>query len=98
MTLSACETGLGREMAGEGLDRMLDVRAFQYAGARSVLASLWTVEDESTEELMKRFYAYLKAGRAKDDALRQAQMDLIDSPDTLPPSHLDAFQLNGDWR
>jgi len=55
VTLSACETGLGKEMGGEGLVGL--TRAFQYAGARSVLASLWKVEDRSTEELMKRFYA-----------------------------------------
>ena len=47
VTLSACETALGKEMGGEGLVGL--TRAFQYAGARSVLASLWTVADESTD-------------------------------------------------
>ena len=55
VTLSACETALGKEMGGEGLVGL--TRAFQYAGARSVLASLWSVADESTGELMKRFYS-----------------------------------------
>jgi CHAT domain-containing protein/uncharacterized protein HemY len=96
VTLSACETGLGNEMGGEGLIGL--TRAFQYAGARSVLASLWKVEDRSTEELMKRFYGYLKVGKTKDEALRSAQIDLIHSPDLSQPIHWAAFQLNGDWR
>ena len=67
VTLSACDTGLGKEMGGEGLIGL--TRAFQYAGARSVLASLWKVEDRSTAELMKRFYTYMKSGKSKDEAL-----------------------------
>jgi CHAT domain-containing protein len=59
VTLSACETGLGKELAGEGLVGL--TRAFQYAGARTVLASLWSVGDESTAELMARFYDRLQA-------------------------------------
>ena len=78
--------------------RKRPTRAFQYAGARSVLASLWKVEDKSTAELMKRFYGYLKAGRAKDDALRLAQIDLIRSADFSQPRDWAAFQLNGDWK
>src|SRR5207344_546988 len=58
VTLSACGTALGKEMGGEGLIGL--TRAFQYAGARSVLASLWKVEDKATGELMKRFYTHLK--------------------------------------
>src|SRR5258707_9276057 len=64
VTLSACETGLGQEIGGEGLIGL--TRAFQYAGARSVLASLWNVADESTADLMRRFYGHLKAGLSKD--------------------------------
>jgi CHAT domain-containing protein/Tfp pilus assembly protein PilF len=108
VTLSACETALGKEMGGEGLVGL--ARAFQYAGARSVVASLWSVSDESTAELMKRFYGYLKAGKAKDDALRMAQIDLIRAG-TQPnhsdhgatttnahPFHWAAFELIGDWK
>jgi CHAT domain-containing protein len=79
-------------------------RAFQYAGARSVLASLWSVADESTAVLMERFYGYLRAGLSKDAALRRAQLDLIrrarsdTASDGSHPYYWGAFQLNGDWR
>lgn len=75
VTLSACETGLGADMGGEGLIGL--VRAFQYAGARSVVASLWSVADRPTSELMQGFYASLRSGASKADALRSAQLLLI---------------------
>lgn len=75
VTLSACSTGLGKDMGGDGLVGIS--RAFQYAGARTVLASLWEVSDESTLELMKHFYAGLTEGLPKDEALRRAQRALI---------------------
>jgi CHAT domain-containing protein len=96
VTLSACETALGKEMGGEGLIGL--TRAFQYAGARSVLASLWSVADESTADLMTRFYRYLKAGQSKDAALRRAQLDLLRRTDVSHPFHWAAFTLSGDWR
>ncbi len=96
VTLSACESGLGKEMGGEGLIGL--TRAFEYAGARSILASLWKVEDRSTAELMKGFYGYLKSGKTKDEALRLAQIDLIRSANFALPVHWAAFQLIGDWR
>jgi CHAT domain-containing protein/tetratricopeptide (TPR) repeat protein len=106
VTLSACETGLGKELGGEGLVGL--TRAFQYAGARTVLASLWSVGDESTAPLMMRLYTHLKAGKTKDAALRAAQLELIRtrrSQETPPgaaaishPFHWAAFQLIGDWK
>jgi CHAT domain-containing protein len=75
VTLSGCETALGQELPGEGIVGL--TRAFQYAGARTVLASLWSVTDRSTAELMKRFYGYLRDGQTKDQALRSAQIDMI---------------------
>jgi CHAT domain-containing protein/Tfp pilus assembly protein PilF len=97
VTLSACETGLGKELGGEGLVGL--TRAFQYAGAHSVLASLWSVGDDSTAELMTRFYGYLKAGKTKDNALRSAQIELIRTRRTSSrPFHWAAFQLIGDWK
>ncbi len=96
VTLSACDTGLGKVLGGEGLLGL--TRAFQYAGARSVFASLWSVSDTSTGELMQRFYGYLKAGESKAEALRSAQLDLLRSPERSHPFHWAGFQLIGDWR
>ena len=67
----ACQTGLGGELAGEGVMHL--GRAFQYAGARSVLMSLWSVELESTMLLGERVLAELEAGKAKDEALLAAR-------------------------
>ena len=106
VSLSACESGSGEEIGGEGLISLS--RAFLYAGAHSVVASLWKVDDDSTAELMGRFYAALKEGRPKDDALRAAQIDLIHGARSTPvtaesgewsrPFHWAAFTLSGDWR
>jgi CHAT domain-containing protein len=95
VTLSACETALGLEAQGEGLLGL--TRAFHYAGARTVLSSLWSVSDRSTAELMHRFYAHLRAGAAKDQALALAQREMLSSP-YRHPYHWAAFQLDGDWR
>ena len=96
VTLSACETALGAELAGEGLIGL--TRAFHYAGARSVLASLWRVADGSTGALMAKVYGHLRAGRSKDEALRRAQREAIAQPATAAPFHWAAFTLSGDWR
>ena len=72
VTLSACETALGREVRGEGILGL--VWAFHYAGAKSVIASLWNVEDRSTSDLMAELYSGLAAGLDKDQALRRAQL------------------------
>jgi CHAT domain-containing protein/Tfp pilus assembly protein PilF len=95
VTLSACSTGLGQELNGEGLIGL--TRAFQYAGARSVLASLWSVDDYRTMQLMERFYAELHAGASKDVALRTAQLQLLHSG-AKDPYYWAAFSLVGDWR
>ena len=96
VTLSACETALGNDVAGEGLVGL--TRAFHYAGARTVLASLWAVSDDSTSVLMTKVYAQLRAGATKDEALRQAQLDAIARPATAAPFHWAAFTLSGSWR
>jgi len=75
VTLSACRTGLGRTIGGEGVLGL--TRAFLYAGSHSVVASLWNVNDTATAELMKSFYANLKKGEPKDEALRQAKLTLL---------------------
>jgi CHAT domain-containing protein len=96
VTLSACETGLGRELGGEGLVGL--ARAFHFAGARSVLASLWAVSDRSSAELMARFYARLRAREPAAEALRAAQRELRARPETSHPYHWAGFALSGDWR
>jgi CHAT domain-containing protein len=96
VTLSSCASALGKEMSGEGILGL--TRAFQYAGARSVLASLWEVSDESTGDLMRRFYRHLKQGRSKDLALQMAQREMIRSPRTAHPHRWAAFEVVGDWR
>jgi CHAT domain-containing protein/tetratricopeptide (TPR) repeat protein len=75
VTLSACRTGLGRIVRGEGVLGL--TRAFMYAGARTVVASLWNVNDSATAELMKVFYQNLKRGLTKDEALRQAKIQML---------------------
>jgi CHAT domain-containing protein/tetratricopeptide (TPR) repeat protein len=75
VTLSACETGHGVEMGGEGLIGL--TRAFEHAGARSIVASLWKVSDRSTAALMESFYRHQQDGLAKDEALRTAQVAFI---------------------
>jgi len=75
VTLSACQTGLGKVLAGEGVLGL--TRAFFYAGAQSLVVSLWNVNDAATAELMQRFYTGLKAGMARDEALRRAKLSLM---------------------
>jgi CHAT domain-containing protein/Tfp pilus assembly protein PilF len=96
VTLSACGTALGHEMSGEGIVGL--TRAFQYAGARSVLASLWAVDDDSTAQLMQDFYRHLGRGESKDAALRAAQLEMMRRVRSSHPAHWAAFQLIGDWR
>jgi CHAT domain-containing protein len=74
--LSACETGLGQIAGGEGLLGLQ--RAFQTAGARTVIASMWQVDDAATRAIMERFYANLWTGRmGKLAALREAQLWML---------------------
>jgi tetratricopeptide (TPR) repeat protein len=91
VTLSACETGLSRVAPGDELVGL--VRGFLLAGAPAVLASLWTVDDASTAELMQRFYTALCAGARPAAALRAAQSALATAG--RHPFHWAAFALHG---
>jgi CHAT domain-containing protein/Tfp pilus assembly protein PilF len=89
--LSACETGLGKEVRGEGMVGL--TRAFLYAGAEAVVVSLWKVMDPATAELMVRFYRHLRAGMKKAEALRQARLEMLDQ--YAHPYYWAAFVLVG---
>jgi CHAT domain-containing protein len=79
VTLSACETGLGKEVEGEGLVGL--ARGFMYAGTRRVAASLWKVEDRSTAELMSTFYdGIFRRKLTPAAALRRAQIAMFSRP------------------
>jgi CHAT domain-containing protein/Tfp pilus assembly protein PilF len=104
VVLSACRSGLGKELGGEGLIGL--TRAFQYAGARSVVASLWDAADAKTADLMVRFHAHLIQGKSTAEALQAAQVELIRGESGVEPYRLQnssapyywaGFQVYGDW-
>jgi len=98
VTLSACQTGLGKEIKGEGLIGL--TRGFMYAGAPRVLASLWKVDDRATSELMKRFYQGMLGPEALRPAraLRQAQLSIWKQKQWREPYYWAAFVLQGEWK
>jgi CHAT domain-containing protein/Tfp pilus assembly protein PilF len=96
VVLSGCKTGLGREAGGEGLLSL--TRAFLFAGAHSTLASLWSVPDSTTGRLMESFYARLRRGETKDQALRAAQLQMLRDGMHGAPLYWAGFELFGDWR
>jgi CHAT domain-containing protein len=97
VVLSACQTGLGKDIRGEGLIGL--TRGFMYAGATSVVASLWKVEDEATAELMKSFYTeMLKNGKTPAEALRLAQNSIRQNPQWSAPHYWAGFTLQGEYR
>jgi len=96
VVLSACETGLGKEVRGEGLFSL--VRGFMYAGAPSVLATSWKVDDEATADLMKLFYKGLFDGKTASESLREAQTSLWSAKRYQRPFYWAGFELQGDWR
>ena len=75
MTLSACDTGIGEIRNGEGVYGLR--RAFFLAGAETLVMSLWPVSDYVTRELMTDYYAGLKQGLGRGDALRQAKLAML---------------------
>jgi CHAT domain-containing protein/Tfp pilus assembly protein PilF len=95
--LSACQTGLGKEIRGEGLVGL--TRGFMYAGAARVGTSLWKVDDSATAALMGRFYqAMLKEGKSPAAALRAAQLDMLKQRRWQSPYYWAAFTMQGEWK
>jgi CHAT domain-containing protein len=97
VTLSACETALGREIRGEGLVGL--ARGFMYAGAARVVASLWRVQDRATGDTMRHFYeAMLERGLAPAAALREAQIAMSRQERWAAAYYWAPFGLHGEWR
>ncbi|MBD6618538.1 tetratricopeptide repeat protein [Komarekiella sp. 'clone 1'] len=94
LTLSACETAVETDFNGEGIAGVAYI--FERAGAKAVMASLWAVEDEATQELMVDFYQNLKQGMSKGEALQKAKLKLI--KDDRHPFYWSPFVLIGDAR
>ncbi len=97
VVLSACQTALGKDVRGEGLLGL--TRGFMYAGASSVMASLWKVDDEATAELMRQTYTnMLQKGLTPAAALRAAQNSLRQKPEWQAPYYWAGFTLQGKYR
>jgi CHAT domain-containing protein len=79
--LSACQTGIGKNIKGEGM--MSLARGFAYAGCPSVVMSLWSIDDKATSMVVSGFYNGLAQGKSKDIALRDAKLALINSRDPI---------------
>jgi CHAT domain-containing protein len=101
VVISACETGIGRKIGGEGLYGLS--RGFMYAGAKRVVASLWKVNDASTSQLMKHFYEGLGLSEGLDlsrvrpaTALRAAQLKMMDQRIWRHPYYWAAFIVQGE--
>jgi CHAT domain-containing protein/Tfp pilus assembly protein PilF len=97
VVLSSGETGLGKDVKGEGLIGL--TRAFMYAGTTRVVTSLWCVDDQATSELMKTFYQkMLQSGLKPGAALRAAQLEMFQhNQQYAPPYYWAAFTLQGEW-
>jgi hypothetical protein len=97
VVLSACQTGMGQNIQGEGLVGL--TRGFMYAGAQRVVVSLWTVDDEGAATLMSSFYqGMLQKGLTPAAALRAAQLEMWKQEKWKSPYYWAAFTLQGEWR
>lgn len=96
VVLSSCSTARGRVIAGEGIIGL--ARAFQVAGAKTLVASQWAIPDHSTAALMTAFYEALATGDSTVDAMHRAQRTIAGDPELAHPYHWASFQVWGDWR
>ncbi|MDJ1182914.1 tetratricopeptide repeat protein [Roseofilum casamattae] len=96
VVLSACQTGLGKEIQGEGLIGL--TRGFMYAGTPRVLVSLWNVDDAATAEIMARFYRLMwQENLSPAKALQAAQLEMQTETQWKAPFYWAAFTLQGEW-
>jgi CHAT domain-containing protein/Flp pilus assembly protein TadD len=97
VVLSACETGLGKDVKGEGLVGL--TRGFMYAGAKRVAVSLWSVNDTATASLMTKFYQQMLEKKLNPvAALRAAQLEMLKSEQWKAPYYWAAFVVQGEWQ
>jgi CHAT domain-containing protein len=97
VVLSACQTGLGKDVKGEGLVGL--TRGFIYAGVPRVVVSLWSVDDPATAELMTRFYKGMLVDKLRPaQALQAAQVSMLMDKNYSAPFYWAAFTLQGEWR
>jgi CHAT domain-containing protein len=94
VVLSACETGVGEVMNGEGVFGLR--RAFMVAGTETLVMSLWQVEDTATQQLMTEFYRRLSNGQGRAEALRQASLILMRDPSRRHPFFWGSFIASGE--
>ncbi len=95
VVLSACKTGLGEVKAGDGVYGLR--RAFVLAGSESQVMSLWSVDDQGTRELMVKYYRRLLQGKGRGEALRQVQLELLNTPRRKHPFYWASFIQSGEW-
>ncbi len=95
VVLSACQTGRGRQVRGEGTLGL--VRSFLQAGTARVVATQWPIRDKSTAWFMQRFYGGLREGRSPSAALREAQLTVLAESHSRPFDWAGFFLL-GEWR
>ncbi|WP_437667284.1 tetratricopeptide repeat protein [Sorangium sp. So ce1182] len=93
VVLSACQTGVGETTSGDGVYGLR--RAFAMAGAETQILSLWNADDASTRELMQGYYARLKGGGGRSEAMRQAQLAMLATPARAHPSYWASFIVSG---
>jgi CHAT domain-containing protein len=97
VVLSGCETGLCKNVVGDGITGLS--RAFMRAGAPRVVASLWSVRDDATAELIGRFYEGMFKWKLRPAAaLREAQLSILRDPGWRSPRYWAAFVFTGEWR
>jgi CHAT domain-containing protein len=96
VVLSSCDSALGKELEAEGIIGL--PRGFLYAGAKSVIASLWKVNDEATARLMTSLYVRIDRGESPSSALRAAQLEMVHDAQWSKPYYWAAFAIQGDYR